>query len=671
MGGWHGDTVAQTAANSPLSRLEIISGNYPKAFIFWSTTRRLVTNSTVNLSREFLALQGVTSSSASEHWNKFLQFKSAHPTKLVYLFTQGHVFSEFPSQYDPIDRSLFFAGHWVHFEGCRVTSDIRAESGETEITVETPRLFRIQTIRENRLLAQDDIVLCRLNAQGRPDWNTAEQVRLVSKDETKKTLKIRRGLYGTKPLAFASNKTWAAAHAYQPWGSDKGVSWVVNYSPHCPRDARGRTAADILLEQFSALFQPGGRLHAYDGLEFDVMMGTPNSVTDRGRRYDTDGDGVGDDGYRDGLNVYGNGVYDFARRLRERLGPHKLIMGDGSPKPEHQRCFGLFNGIESEWWPQWNDMDVTHWSSGINLHEFWKQNSHPPYFSYFVHKIGGHSLKEWQTVPFNLHRLVLAVAQFVDAAVTSFHPASGSSRDTVSIFDELRAGAERKAGWLGKPLGSAVALALQRTDSLNAVGALGLARKLAGDNCRVEPEPEAVRITGNTGATSLKFSLSGLRCQGEDLFVRFAIKAAPTKGVPDAIARHLTVALSSGSPEELATYANSRWFETGFYFRKVKDGDATLRFEVEGNEPVWISNLTVHTAPDVRYRLFERGLVLANPSDHPVTLDLNTIAPGIKFARLQGASDQDPKINNGQPVTGAVTLGARDGLFLRRLTATR
>jgi hypothetical protein len=58
-------------------------------------------------------------------------------------------------------------------------------------------------------------------------------------------------------------------------------------------------------------------------------------------------------------------------------------------------------------------------------------------------------------------------------------------------------------------------------------------------------------------------------------------------------------------------------------------------------------------------------LVLANPSAKPYVFDLQAIAPGRKFSRIQGSPTQDPGTNNGQSVKESVTLAPLDALFLR------
>lgn len=38
----------------------------------------------------------------------------------------------------------------------------------------------------------------------------------------------------------------------------------------------------------------------------------------------------------------------------------------------------------------------------------------------------------------------------------------------------------------------------------------------------------------------------------------------------------------------------------------------------------------------------------------------------LKFRRVRGTDAQDRQVNNGEPLSGKVTLGERDGLFLIR-----
>jgi hypothetical protein len=113
------------------------------------------------------------------------------------------------------------------------------------------------------------------------------------------------------------------------------------------------------------------------------------------------------------------------------------------------------------------------------------------------------------------------------------------------------------------------------------------------------------------------------------------------------------------------SWVNNRAFPAAFYFRDIRSAAVDLKIKIEGDEPVTIHHLTAHAHPDAIYRLFENGLVLANPSARPYTFDLQTIAPQRGFSRIQGSPTQDPATNNGQPVGQSVTLAPLDALFLR------
>jgi hypothetical protein len=112
------------------------------------------------------------------------------------------------------------------------------------------------------------------------------------------------------------------------------------------------------------------------------------------------------------------------------------------------------------------------------------------------------------------------------------------------------------------------------------------------------------------------------------------------------------------------TWCNAKDFTSGFYFSDVRSEGVDLEFVIEGGEPFWISKLTVHAHPDVVYREFENGLVLANPSPRCYTFDINRLSAGRRFRRIQATSKQDTTHNNGDGVSDKVVIGSKDALFL-------
>jgi hypothetical protein len=64
------------------------------------------------------------------------------------------------------------------------------------------------------------------------------------------------------------------------------------------------------------------------------------------------------------------------------------------------------------------------------------------------------------------------------------------------------------------------------------------------------------------------------------------------------------------------------------------------------------------------YREFEQGIVLANPSPHSYTFNMQAVFGKQPFRRLQATTHQDQHANNGNVVGSSLTPGSQEGLFL-------
>jgi hypothetical protein len=115
------------------------------------------------------------------------------------------------------------------------------------------------------------------------------------------------------------------------------------------------------------------------------------------------------------------------------------------------------------------------------------------------------------------------------------------------------------------------------------------------------------------------------------------------------------------------SWANGRSFTSAFYFRDIRSTTVDVKLSVEGDEPITLEKISAHAHPDAMFRRFEQGIVLANPSRQPYAFDLDKLSPGVCYRRIQATPDQDTQVNNGRPVTGVLTLGERDALFLVRV----
>ncbi|MDO8542959.1 MAG: hypothetical protein Q7S40_21150 [Opitutaceae bacterium] len=834
-------TAPQTAPATRAPELTILGPNYPRAFFFRATEGQAANLATSYESwdADFSRLMGIIGKALDEEVlgrearnpEFFTRFKRAHPEQVVLLHFNGNA-------RDPIYHTeKYFPGHWIHRQATMILADVPAQSGETTIKVRDASDFQVNTGRYKN--ANDDIALFGVTRDGHHDWNYCEQVQLVAVDRPAGTIRVRRGCYGTRPLAFKVGAARAAAHqAEGPWGRTNHLMWYYNFATHCPRDAEGKTAADRLADDLASWFGPGGKLAAFDGLEFDVMH--------HETRGDTDGDGEPDHGVIDAINRYGIGMIEFARQLRTRLGPARIIQGDGALGPggrRSQRAFGILNGIESEGFPNLQDWAFDDWSGGLNRHAFWTANAHPPAFSYINHKWnqsvpgkpGEHQNPE---VPFSRHRLSFAAAQFTDAAICySFAPARDRAGQ-FGIWDELRGGTLQRPGWLGRPEGPALHVATTAPDLL---AGTDWARRIGGPvTTRSTVAGVRIQPTDSTAAR-LGFTLRDLPTNGRDLVVQLTAQAETRAGYPREMARFLECELGGGvlnlirgtpdqvgigrrgkpetplrpetgarlqpqprtsiggrtlpaysihppyldgkgyvfwtrdvdvpaaaelrfsigmsdrapgrsdgvwfkvlaaeltggrvgpftplferstqahawmpctvplerfagkrvrlkfvadcgpkdnattdqgfwgdvkivraglrdtdvtSPAHSMSWVNDRTFTSTFYFHDVRSPTVDLTFSLDGAESVTIAAVNGYARPDTMYRVFEHGLVLANPSRQSVTFDPATLTPGRQYQRLQGVPTQDPRTNNGEPVTGPITLGERDAVFLLRV----
>jgi len=664
--------------------LRIFNGQYPRVFFFRQAEGQAAQRSLPyeQWEKTFERLMGIEGKVLDEevlgrsirNIDFFTRFKQRHPNQLVLLHFNGNA-------RDPrYESERFFAGHWIYFNGAKILSDVPAEYGQSDIHVDKPNLFRLNMRRYRD--RNEDIGLCMLDGDGKPNWHETEQVQLISIDNRKKTIRVRRGCYGTEPRAFDAGRSYAAAHMTEgPWGEKNNLLWYYNYSTYCPRDAEGRSCADILVEHLAELLGPDGLLAAFDGLEFDVLKFRCGGAL-KGRGADCDADGVIDAGFHGGISAYGAGVVEFCRQLRERLGEDRLVLADGMSE-NNQRAFGILNGIESEGWPHLRDHEIRDWSGGLNRQFFWDKSGRPPVFNYINHKFNIPTDKpgvvKRADVPFNIHRLVFAAGVFTNSAICYSYAPKNDPDGLFGVWDEFRMGRANRLGWLGRPLGLAVRIATHQPDLLEGKGSpidRDLLEHFGGTAVQFRREGSGLKVTPvDSEASEISFRLNNVPCSGQDLFVLVTARGNVMQGYPPEVARLMYVGAvpkgkqvgdAAGEDERFMTWVNGADFDSGFYFSNIESNQVDLEFVVEGSEPIWISRIQAYSHPDVMYREFEYGLVVANPSPRPYVFDLYELCPGQTFQRLRGSDTQDVVANDGSVVRGKLNLGPKEGLFLVR-----
>lgn len=668
-------------AQSQLDQLDVLHAPYPRVYFFraaegsaampkvgferWDATYSRL------MGIEGKVLDEEVAGRSKKNIDFFTRFKELHPKQLVMEHCNG--LARLPQ-----DAVHWFAGHWLYYNGAAIESDVPATGGETEFHVSNARLFRLNAGREHDV--NEDIGLCELGADGRPDWSKCEQVKLLDVKIERGgagLIKVQRAQYDTKPRGFENGRAYAAAHFWNgPWGKDKRLLWGFNFASTCPKDASGKTCADVLSDEFGVLFGRGGRLEKFDGLQFDVMR---HSFVDRpgnrDRDPDCDADGKADSGFIGDKDVYAEGVVAFCRKLREKLGPDRLILADGW-NWDHVRAFGILNGMESEGWPKLGDLAFNDWCGGLNRAAFWATHSFPPVMNYVNHKAGGNIAKPGKPAGkesegnFAYHRLVFAGSMFMDNAMCSSLRAPVEDQELQGVWDEWWRGKDRQPGWLGMPKGKAVHIGFKSADVLQGAGAppsLKLIDRIESENAVLALD-DGLRITGkDAGQTVTRCHLRVPVGVNGELLLHFTMHAGHTHLQGAGVPRLLLVGVVENRFDLSNTWIDDKPMDYTFYATGlVPNSVASVTFDIEGAEPCWITGITAHAHPDVMVREFDHGAVLANPSSQPFDFDLDQLLPDAKLRRITGTTSQDAQTNNGRPVAGKLRIAAKDALFLVR-----
>ncbi len=596
----------------------------------------------------------------------FTQFKREHPEQLVMLHISGNA----RSPYFPLETG--FAGYFLHRVGSVVTSAVPAQSGQTTLSVAIPAKFQTDIgLYCNR---NDDISLCAYR-NGRPDWSTCEQTRLVSINRSARTMVVERAQYGTQARAFPAGQAYAASHVtIGPWREGGPLLWLYNYSTAAPTDAEGRRGWQAFADDLSAHFVPSGDLGRFDGIIFD-------NIQFKRMKADYDGDGVLDDGVVDGVNTYGLGIVRFSQRLRQAL-PDKLMISDGMLEV-NQRSFGLFNGMESEGFPSLYDLPLNDWSGGINRHNYWLATGAQPTFSTIVHKfentfVACTGVPAAPKVPWSTTRMVIAASLLTDATFTyALQPEMEPGESVIGIWDELVRGTDQQKGWLGRAVAKPRILAVNRPDILEdgpGIGAALAARFVASPSTRLTYASGGLSVAAtDPAAPNAVVTLRGVPVTGSDVLVMLKANSAAFPGMPKTVARLLRVSIapSAGAGGSVPDQTIMTWLgppttSSQFYFRGVRSPRVDVRLQFEGAQTATIREIAAYAHPAVMVREFEHGVVLANPSDGSYTFNLATLFAGKIYRRILASSRQDRATNDGTAVGRTLTLPRRDAIVLVR-----
>jgi len=565
----------------------------------------------------------------------------------------------------------FFPGHWLYFPGSTLVHPLSASG--TVLTVENSANF-LEREPYGSSISNSVVALIPLDASGARQWDRAEFAVMISKSGT--SLTVERGLFRTSAREYPAGTYVAVLPDLYEGEAD--TSFRFNWSLDCPRDEQGMNCGDVFVRMMADYLRPGAPLEKVHGILADVLfwsIGDPVPPADQTkRRFDTDGDGLADNGYdAQGENRFALGVYDMVRKLRIVLGPGRIFCGDGNGK-SWPRLPHLMNGMESEGLSRWNDPFSKNWSSNPNLFRYWTANpGFDQTLNFIVDKLPTLEDEELAEHKLHLKRLAAATAAVLDIGITadgsSFPRSAGLS---YRLYDHLKQGVVNRLGWLGEP----DEWMRPATNAPNLFS--GTASDWTSSDASIMPDPEEnawrVQTLGNPSGPSsqtMTIRYSGLQIPEGDLFFRFEMKAAPLAAFSPDVYRYVTVTVdgrqvNTNTADELTAVASSHGYsECAFYYREAGPATVGINLTFEGPQEVWIKNFSVHNAADVFARGFENGVVLANPRNQPHTFNLKELFPDRIIWRLTGNEWEDLATHSGEPVGDTVTVPALDGLFLR------
>jgi len=574
-------------------------------------------------------------------------------------------------------KAKVWPGHFLYWAGSKVTRDLAADGTATTVFVEYPNRFRTDT--PNKLGVADDVVIYRLDENGRPDWSHCEYA-IVSKIGAD-FIEVLRAQYGTKPLEFKAQRAVVATHA-QYCGDNTGVrSWSLNFSLHCPQSPDGLTAAEWAAAYFADELKE--RVPEADGIEFDVGMWRHGLFR---RPVDCNNDLTPDYGCMNGINSFGLGGQVFARELRRLLGPNKIIQVDSGGAAGGYRVWKYVNGIEMESFPSGSHFD--RFSPAFEHLRHWCEKAEGvPQFSYGFTKIattvfGDKYLDDGRKTNFRF-RVGLASALMVGMPHPYAALGRGSERkgaetaDTFGIFywDEYRGGDLNDWHWLGRPLGPAKRY-LDDLDDRNLLNSPAVKWELkCAEGCEAEligggeaKPPRGVRVTKLAEARPIdlfRVQLVSSRVPlrpGQEYTVSFRAKGTDSwkymghtfDGVPSLLSIHLS------QRGNFSVLLDSEWRQ--YHISLTTNAKATaVRLRLGVGEQIGethIQDIRLRRGGAERWvRDFERGKVLLNMTYRPWKVEI-----GEGYRYLHG--EQDPDVNTGKTAAKVIEVPPCDARFL-------
>ena len=271
---------------------------YKKSYEDWVEKQLMPHGHAVDLQTNVLRFE-------PENWKYANRFAEEHPETMI--LSTWRAASGTPKSAnddgDPLGVStISFPGHWVVSPGSTLASNILP--GSETIPVTSTENMRV-----------GPAILVETTFSGEKLWDRFEYV-LIQQVNGGSSVEVRREFNGSP--AARSFPSFSTEILPMPWDDRNRVpyvDWFFNFSRHCPRDANGDTAMDIILRDMVEPLRDGGPLDKIAGI--DLASG-PLTVNPADADYDLDGN-VDEDA------VYREGVETFYKRIRSVIGEEGVL----------------------------------------------------------------------------------------------------------------------------------------------------------------------------------------------------------------------------------------------------------------------------------------------------------------------------------------------------------
>jgi len=487
---------------------------------------------------------------------------------------------------------------------------------------------------------------------GRKMWENFEYVLVKARIGT--LVQVERAFNGSPPpRSFPSTSNFRTYVANFPWDfrvNTDYTDWFFNYSPDCPLDANGESAADIVLRKMAVPMQPGGPLENLGGLDFGSG---PLSFAPNNADYNIDGILDGDSKYWEGvINLY-NDIWDILGEGRILLTEFNFDMNSFINGPN-------LEGLARPGDP-WKEVSKT-----INQVLAWKIMANRPFIGLsFVQYMNNE--EELKRVDY--HRLLSGYSACLGLAAEAD---AGEGGIEVLERDELFKGAERIPHWLGKPVGQLVRSAshskniLLSYDGVSSNDWSAMNNNLSAFRAKLVTEGDELIIRPNgRGAGFLTLSLNFKIQEKTDLTIFMEAISDDDQLVRDIKLPSISVNVDTGPVR--ATLTNKNYLPLSWLIRGAQPNNNVqfdLRFQPGGD--IRIRNLSVHTETDAMACQFEHGVVLVNPSMEDIELDLTDMFPGrTNFKRLTASNIPEENIEGKYRPQRTLAMTINDGSVIQ------